>query len=98
MVDSNKGNLKQQVFFVWGTLCAACLVYSYMLVPETRGLTLEQVDRMLEETNPRTSSRWRANINNMYSVRRNMASVGGDAEAENKHDEDMGKRQGRVTT
>jgi hypothetical protein len=28
------------------------------LIPETKGLTLEQVDRMLEETTPMTSSKW----------------------------------------
>jgi hypothetical protein len=29
------------------------------LVPETKGLSLEQVDKMLEETNPRHSAAWR---------------------------------------
>lgn len=29
-----------------------------MLIPETKGLSLEQVDRMLEETTPRTSAKW----------------------------------------
>jgi hypothetical protein len=28
------------------------------LIPETKGLTLEQVDRMLEETTPMTSAKW----------------------------------------
>jgi len=28
-------------------------------VPETKGLTLEQVDQMMEETTPRTSAKWR---------------------------------------
>lgn len=28
------------------------------MVPETKGLSLEQVDQMLEETTPITSSRW----------------------------------------
>lgn len=27
-------------------------------MPETKGLTLEQVDKMLEETTPRSSARW----------------------------------------
>jgi hypothetical protein len=30
-----------------------------LLVYETKGLTLEQVDRMMEETNPRTSRGWK---------------------------------------
>jgi len=58
MVNTNEANLKAKVFFVWGSLCFICLIYAYFLIPETKGLTLEQVDRMLEETTPRTSSRW----------------------------------------
>lgn len=60
MVGQDKGeaNLGSRVFFVWGSLCTACFVYAYLLIPETKGLSLEQVDRMLEETNPRTSAKW----------------------------------------
>ncbi|KAH7354913.1 putative glucose transporter rco-3 [Rhexocercosporidium sp. MPI-PUGE-AT-0058] len=58
MVGSKYGNLKSSVFFVWGGLCTAAFVYAYFLVPETKGLSLEQVDRMLEETSPRTSAKW----------------------------------------
>jgi len=60
MVGTGKGdgNLGSKVFFVWGSLCTACFVYAYVLIPETKGLSLEQVDRMLEETTPRTSSKW----------------------------------------
>jgi hypothetical protein len=58
MVDETYGNMKAKVFFVWGATCTACVVLSYFLVPETKGLSLEQVDRMLEETTPRTSKKW----------------------------------------
>lgn len=58
MVDTDKGNLNAKVFFIWGTLCFMCFLYAYFLVPETKGLTLEQVDRMFEETTPRTSAGW----------------------------------------
>ena len=75
MVDEDKANLREKVFFVWGTLCAIACAYAYLLVPETKGLTLEQVDRMLEESTPRNSSKWRPNTGNMYSVRKNRASV-----------------------
>lgn len=58
MVGEDHGNLKSSVFFVWGGLCTAAFVYSYFLVPETKGLSLEQVDRMFEESTPRTSAKW----------------------------------------
>lgn len=59
MVGENYGNLKSSVFFVWGGLCTCAFVYGYFLVPETKGLSLEQVDKMMEETTPRTSPKWK---------------------------------------
>jgi hypothetical protein len=58
MVGEAYGNLKSSVFFVWGGLCTCAFVYAYFLVPETKGLSLEQVDRMMEESKPRTSAKW----------------------------------------
>lgn len=60
MVGTDKGNLRSNVFFVWGGLCTLAFFYAYFIVPETKGLSLEQVDRMFEESTPRTSSKWRA--------------------------------------
>ena len=58
MVGTDKANLGAKIFFIWGSLCGVCCVYAYFLVPETKGLSLEQVDKMLEETNARNSSKW----------------------------------------
>ncbi|KAJ9117554.1 hypothetical protein QFC22_004404 [Naganishia vaughanmartiniae] len=58
MVGETRGNLRSSVFFVWGGLCTAAFVYALILVPETKGLTLEQVDQMFEESSPRTSAKW----------------------------------------
>jgi len=58
MVDKDKGYLRSSVFFIWGGLCTCALVYTYFLVPETKGLSLEQVDQMMEETIPRKSAGW----------------------------------------
>ncbi|KAF2265073.1 general substrate transporter [Lojkania enalia] len=58
MVDAEYGNLKARVFFVWGTTCTLCVLFAWALVPETKGLSLEQVDRMLEEVTPRQSAKW----------------------------------------
>lgn len=59
MVHADKGDMKSSVFFVWGALCTFAFIYSYFLIPETKGLTLEQVDKMMEETTPRTSAKWK---------------------------------------
>lgn len=64
MLDEDKGNLKSKVFFLWGATCTACVVFAYFLVPETKGLSLEQVDRMLEETTPRNSKKWIPHLTN----------------------------------
>ncbi|KAK9458423.1 general substrate transporter [Dipodascopsis uninucleata] len=59
MVGTDEGNLGARVFFIWGALCSCCFVYSYFLIYETKGLTLEQVDKMMEECSPRTSAKWK---------------------------------------
>lgn len=59
MVNTDEGNLRSSVFFIWGGLCTCAFVYAYFLIPETKGLSLEQVDKMMEETTPRTSAKWR---------------------------------------
>ncbi|KAJ5166272.1 Major facilitator-type transporter ecdD [Penicillium canariense] len=59
MTDADQGNLGAKVFFIWGSLCTCAFVYTYFLIPETKGLTLEQVDKMMEETTPRTSAGWK---------------------------------------
>ena len=51
--------LGSHVFFMWGGLCCISFLFALFLVPETKGLTLEQVDKMLEETTPFTSRKWK---------------------------------------
>lgn len=43
---------------MWGCLCCVSLAFAYFLVPETKGLSLEQIDKTMEETTPRTSAKW----------------------------------------
>ncbi|KAK3944411.1 MFS monosaccharide transporter [Diplogelasinospora grovesii] len=59
MVGANRGDMKSSVFFVWGALCTGAFIYTYLFVPETKGLSLEQVDKMMDETTPRTSAKWK---------------------------------------
>jgi MFS family permease len=58
LLDEKYGNLKSKVFWIWGSTCTCCILFAYFLVPETRGLSLEQVDKMLEETTPSKSATW----------------------------------------
>ncbi|KAJ4984905.1 MFS monosaccharide transporter [Stagonosporopsis vannaccii] len=55
----DSARLGSNVFFMWGGLCCISFLFAFFLVPETKGLTLEQVDKMLEETTPRTSRKWK---------------------------------------
>ena len=40
MVGPTQGNLRSNVFFVWGGLCTCAFAYSYFLIPETKVLSL----------------------------------------------------------
>jgi hypothetical protein len=58
MVNTDKGNMGPKVFFVWGSLCCLSLTFAYFLVPELKGLSLEQADMCMAEVSPRQSARW----------------------------------------
>jgi len=36
MVNPDAGNLRSNVFFVWGALCTFAFIYAYFLIPETK--------------------------------------------------------------
>lgn len=55
----NSAKLGSHVFFMWGGLCIISWAFAFVFVPETKGLTLEQVDKMMEESTPRTSRKWK---------------------------------------
>ncbi|GAM90593.1 hypothetical protein ANO11243_086380 [Dothideomycetidae sp. 11243] len=59
LMNTDEANLKTKVFFIWGCTCFVCVVFAYFLVPETKGLSLEQVDKMMDEVTARKSSHWR---------------------------------------
>lgn len=56
--DAGSANLGAKVFFIWGSLCCGSMAFAYFFVPEMKGLSLEQVDKMLEEVSPRHSAKW----------------------------------------
>jgi SP family sugar:H+ symporter-like MFS transporter len=46
MVDEKGANLRSKVFFVWGTFCFVCIAFVWLMIYETKGLSLEQVDEL----------------------------------------------------
>ncbi|KAF8328345.1 MFS monosaccharide transporter [Cantharellus anzutake] len=55
-------NLGVKVFFIWGTTCVGCLVFTYFCIPETKGLSLEQIDIMYANTTPINSASYRKTL------------------------------------
>ena len=61
LVDYGSGyaNLQTKIFFVWFGATIVMIVFVYFFIYETKGLTLEEVDKMYEEVkNARHSTRW----------------------------------------
>ncbi|KAF9269149.1 MFS monosaccharide transporter [Marasmius fiardii PR-910] len=44
--------LESKVFFIWGSTCLCCAIFTLFCVPETKGLSLEQIDLMYQNTYP----------------------------------------------
>lgn len=52
-------NLQSKIFFVWFGACFLCILFVYLMIYETKGLSLEQVDLMYEEVSvARKSAAW----------------------------------------
>jgi SP family sugar:H+ symporter-like MFS transporter len=64
MVDSGHGNanLGTKVFYIWGSTCACCIVFAYFCIPETKGLSLEQVDLLYQNVAPVHSVSYRKRL------------------------------------
>jgi sugar porter (SP) family MFS transporter len=52
-------NLGVKVFFLWGSTCVLCVFFTYFFVPETKGLSLEQVDLLYRESSIIGSNKYR---------------------------------------
>lgn len=59
LVGGDEANLGPKVFFMWGSLCCLSLAFAYFLVPELKGLSLEQADMCMQEVSPRLSAAWK---------------------------------------
>ncbi len=54
LVNTGKGDagLHVKVMFIWGSTCFCCIIFAYLCVPETKGLSLEQVDILYQHSWP----------------------------------------------
>ncbi|KAK4460419.1 high-affinity glucose transporter RGT2 [Cladorrhinum samala] len=53
-------NLQSKIFFVWFACCFLCILFVYLMIYETKGLTLEEVDQLYEEiSDARKSTTWK---------------------------------------
>lgn len=55
-------NLGVKVFFIWGSTCVGCFLFTYFFVPETKGLSLEQIDLLYRESSIINSEKYRKQI------------------------------------
>ncbi|KAG1779900.1 hypothetical protein EV702DRAFT_1194655 [Suillus placidus] len=69
-------HLGVKVFFIWGSTCVGCFLFTYFFVPEVKGLSLEQIDLLYRESS----------IRNSDSYRRQMLEDGETYVQKKKHD------------
>ncbi|EMD38912.1 hypothetical protein CERSUDRAFT_112620 [Gelatoporia subvermispora B] len=64
LVNTGPGNagLQVKVFFIWGSTCLGCLIFTYFCIPETKGLSLEQIDLLYQNSTPLTSRKYRQQL------------------------------------
>jgi SP family sugar:H+ symporter-like MFS transporter len=82
LVNVGKGSagLQAKVFFIWGSTCLCCIIFTYFCIPEvgsvhvllvaekssfflqTKGLSLEQIDVMYQNTVPHKSLAYRREL------------------------------------
>jgi len=55
-------NLGVKVFFIWGGTCLGCFLFTYFFIPETKGLSLEQIDLLYRESSIIGSEKYRQQI------------------------------------
>ncbi|KAF8159507.1 MFS monosaccharide transporter [Crassisporium funariophilum] len=81
LVNSAPGSagLESKVFFIWGSTCFCCIIFTFLCIPETKGLSLEQIDEMYQNTTPMKS----------LEYRRRLISDGPDAVNGVKHRDDV---------
>ncbi|PQE20052.1 Major facilitator superfamily domain general substrate transporter protein [Rutstroemia sp. NJR-2017a BVV2] len=95
LVDEDKANLKAKVFYIFGATCLISAAFAWLWVYETKGLSLEAVDRMCKETAPRKSKGWAARNQPADDDEEEMMAVD-QRESPSEKQEGRGRRRNRV--
>lgn len=74
--EAGSAGLGPTVFFIWGIFCFFSAAFAHFFVPEMKGLTLEQVDKMMEEVTPQKSADWVPTSTFTFEARQAMDSRG----------------------
>lgn len=64
LVDEGPGRagLASKVFWIWTATCFCCAIFAYFFVYETKGLSLEEVDVLYQQTIPLKSAKMNAEL------------------------------------
>jgi len=64
LVGSGPGNadLGTKVFYIWGSMCFCSIIFTYFCIPETKGLSLEQIDLLYQKVAPVHSVSYRKQL------------------------------------
>jgi len=64
MVDNGPGKagLEAKVFFIWGGFCVIATAFAFFFIPETKGLSLEQVDLLYRNSSIIHSNSYRKKL------------------------------------
>ena len=75
--------LESKVFFIWGSTCAGAFIFTYFFIPETKCLSLEQIDLLYQNSTPISSVAYRRELiaNDVHAA---------DHVADHHHDEKGG--------
>ena len=80
--QSGYADLQSKVFFVWGSFCGVCALFVYMLIYETKGLSLEQVDELYAKVDHAWQSKGFVPTVSFQEVRTSVAHGGSLADME----------------
>jgi SP family sugar:H+ symporter-like MFS transporter len=58
----NRFPFRETVFFIWGSTCFGCVLFAYFFIPETKGLSLEQVDLLYRNSTVINSNKYRQQL------------------------------------